>query len=98
MATQCLITGCALVDRRRGAWVWGDLHQVGDCYAFVACVHETGGLAWEYQDPVRDGKSLTVDYNAPREFESRGVLVIPTSDAELSEAAKAYIVAGRCGL
>lgn len=84
--SKCIITGCALVQHT-GEWAWGDLFEVGDCYAFLA-VPESGDV-WNYS-PCSSTKQLRLD-PVNNWFQQRNVIVVPRAHAELSVEAKAYV-------
>ena len=83
--SQCIITGCALQLPNDG-YVWGDLHEEGDCYVFNGSgpVHFGGDFA--------EGKVLIIwsDYY----FERRNVFVVAKTQAKLNEKALDYIMGG----
>ena len=84
---RCIITGCALVDIARDAWVWGDLHEEGDCYVFNACL-DNGETDWRYTDAPSASREVQL-YGVP--FERRGVIVFAKSRGQLNAAAQAHI-------
>lgn len=86
----CIITGCALVDPVQDRAVWGDLHIIGGCYVFNACVSGYEA-AWEHQASLMNTKpSLTMISAMPHSyFERRGVIILDQTCGELNAAAKA---------
>lgn len=92
----CLIAGCSLIDPFNNRWAHGDLHQIGNCYVFNACLHSlTGEAAWEYNEDAPDSPALTLlsALSNSTYFERRSVIIVPADGicAELNPAAKKYL-------
>lgn len=86
---QCVITGCALVDTFGERWMWGDLHEEGDCYVF------NGTNVWKTHPLPGDHiKQVAIEGST---FEKRGVAVFEKSVAVLNDAARAYLNPGEVG-
>ena len=86
----CVITGCAFHDADQDRSLWGDLHEIGDCWVFNGVV--AGNQAqWQYGDDARvPDVTPTISANVPLPsmmFEKRGVIVLPKGCAVLNKAA-----------
>lgn len=98
MATQCIITGCALRLEHQRAYAWGDLHLQEKSFVFVGVYsHTQQSTVWNYD---RDGDGA--DVAAKRKellipvgydyFERRGVFVIEANaERLLNRAALEYV-------
>ena len=89
----CLITGCALNDLTLTRTVWGDLHQIGDCYIFNACL-TAGNAAWRDGELAHNSTwviECKFDYSDDRSFERRGVIIIPKSKCRLNARAADFL-------
>lgn len=89
-APKCLITGCYFVHPQDEVAVWGDLHELGDCYIFSAVVASMAAAWQSIYDIDKAQKQVVVHYGS-RFFDRRGVLVIAKSDATLNQAAQEYL-------
>jgi len=88
----CLITGCLLVKDRGDLAVWGDLHQLGDCYVFNAVLNAHGEADWNPDHVLHSHlKYLELAELPFPSFERRGVITFPKYAATLSAAALTYI-------
>ena len=88
----CLITGCLLVKDRGDLAVWGDLHQIEDCYVFNAVLDERGEADWNPDHVLHSHlKYLELAGVFFPSFGRRGVIIFPRWAATLSAAALAYI-------
>lgn len=99
--TKCLITGCNLVDDAGGRWCHGDLHEVGDCYVFNACLIQEDSLpeeqvkgetAWNYEGGTPEGSKLLVLLLYAQPFERRGVIVVHKAQTFFNKAAADYLL------
>lgn len=85
---KCVITGCALIWE--GAWVAGDLFDVGTHYVFNGNFNphdESGdGVQWIVGEPHYANTISPTDY-----WERRGVFVIEKSKANPSPEAMEYM-------
>jgi hypothetical protein len=86
--SRCIITGCTFVNGTR--WVGGDLHEVGDCYAFHAIVRGQGEIAWHFKEEPFYTKRIGVIDGATF-FEQGGVIVIEKRNCVLNPEALEYI-------
>jgi hypothetical protein len=57
---NCLITGCAIVDRALGRWRWGDLHEEGSCFIHY-CIQED----WNYEPVAKELMAINIDDAKP---------------------------------
>lgn len=96
---ECIMTGCNLVVPSEGRWCHGDLHMVGMCFVFNACLHK-GETLWFYKSDIPDtvgtdpeqlgARCIILDQ--PFYFERRGVIVFDAVfHSRLNEAAKIYL-------
>jgi len=89
----CLITGCALNDLDLTRTVWGDLHQIGDCYVFNACLVQ-GAAAWQEGELAPDTMRV-IEFKAldsgERVFERRGVIILPKSECRFNLRATDFL-------
>ena len=85
---KCVATGCALIWE--GAWVAGDLFDVGTHYVFNGNYDhddEAGdGIQWIVGEPFYANRISPSDY-----WERRGVFVVDKAKANPSEALVEYI-------
>lgn len=85
---KCVITGCALIWE--GAWVAGDLFDVGTHYVFNGNYNlhdQTGdGVQWIVGEPLTSKTVAPTNY-----WERRGVFVIDKTDVTVSPSALKYM-------
>lgn len=87
---KCLVTGCGLIDQDHNRHVWGDLHEVGNTFVFVACVGEEGLPAWQYDSVPSYHSSPCVRIEGGADVFSRAhVLAFEKDDARLNHFAQA---------
>jgi hypothetical protein len=92
VSPQCLITGCQLFDATAQKGVHGDLFTCGDLYIFNAVLDAAGEAAWIHQMPEpTNPRALRIE--VPEFFERRGVIVVHSAFASLTESAHAYLTA-----
>lgn len=86
----CLITGCVATNGVE--WVGGDLHQIGNCYAFNACIGLNKEAAWSTREDFAHYSEKEIDFSMANGYwERRGTLIAPVSECVLNDAAKEYI-------
>ena len=73
---RCIINGCAFVDMAHAVAVWGDLWEVGDCYAFVGVVDGSRGLAWNRALPLEECKKCIFIGGQRGTFLERGHMIV----------------------
>lgn len=107
--SKCLINGCALYDLAREEYLWGDLHEEGDCYIFVGTIrlprtdaeHKEGPVAnWLPGDPnhapgvrTRELKVIRMAASA-RPFIRGGFVVAQKNHCVPNQNAWEHITAG----
>ena len=84
---KCVITGCGLVVDHGSRWVWGDLHRIGNSYAFNAVLTDEGEAAWSWDfAELPLGSCIRILYFDDL-YEKRGVIVFCSTVAVFNETA-----------
>jgi hypothetical protein len=84
--SQCVITGCSLVDPTHSTELNGDLHQQGDQWIF-------NGVGEPRMFEGLPMNNRYIAYNVYEEFfERRNIFIIPKMYAVLSPDAENYIL------
>ena len=84
--SECLVTGCALLDHDHNTMVWGDLHTIGGALVFNA-VASGGSTDWESPIKILSTTPAVSLLSGSRPFERRGVIVFSTLGVVLNQAA-----------
>lgn len=93
MKPHCIITGCGLYVSNENKYAHGDLHQVGDCYVFNACLSDGETFWWTPSNETPMSK-IVVATDSNFYFERRGVIVFSVNSAILSGPARRHIAEG----